>query len=148
MKRTDVSAWLRNETPKHLDLLTKLRETITASLSPQREEDADGKVLIIPADLNEFGTPTRDWCRAYAQYRAGYETLLQEERERAKLALIAQRGGQTPLSEEEYESEMRQLGLEAMRELDTGDLASEFLRRGMSAPVDTGQDERERREDS
>lgn len=148
-KRTDVSAWLRSETPKHVELLTKLRETITASLSTRIEQDADGAPHVIPADVNENGTPTRDWCRAYAQYRSGYETLLQEERERAKLSLMAQRsGGQEPLTDEEYEREMRQLGLDAVRQLDTGDLASEFLRRGMSLPVDTGHDERERREDS
>lgn len=148
-KRTDVSAWLRSETPMHVELLTKLREMITASLTARVEMDADGRPMVIPADVEPSGTPTRDWCRAYQRYQHGYETLLQEERERAKLSLMAQRGGaQEPLSDEEYEREMRQLGLEAVRELDTGDLASEFLRRGMSLPVDVGQDDREGREDS
>lgn len=148
MSKTDVSAWLRGETPKHLELLTKLREQITLALSPRVELDADDKPMVVPADLNDCGTPTRDWCRAYQRYQHGYETLLQEERERAKLALMASRTGQSPLTDEEYETEMRQLGLEAVRELETGDLASEFLRRGMALPVDTGGDERERREDS
>jgi hypothetical protein len=130
--KVDVSQWLRGETPKHTELLTKLRETITASLSPRTEYDGDGKPTVTPADINEAGTPTRDWCRAYAQYRGGYEMLLAEERERAKLLVMAQRSGQQPLSDEEYQREMRLMGLEAVRELDVGQLAEEIQRRGLT----------------
>lgn len=132
MSKTDVSAWLRSETPEHLSLLTKLRETITASLSARTELDGDGKKQVIPADLNEHGTPTRDWCRAYQQYRGGYEMLLAEERERAKLLVLANAKGQQTLTDEEYEREMRALGLEAVRELDASTLAAEIARRGLT----------------
>lgn len=132
MSKTDVSAWLRSETPEHLSLLTKLRETITASLSARTELDGDGRPQVIPADLNEHGTPTRDWCRAYQQYRGGYEMLLAEERERAKLLVLANAKGQQTLTDEEYEREMRALGLEAVRELDASTLAEEIARRGLT----------------
>lgn len=132
MSKTDVSAWLRLETPHHLNLLTKLRETITAALTPRIELDADGKPSPIPPDLNEQGTPARDWCRAYKEYRSGFEALLSEERERAKLLVMAQRAGQTPLTDEEYEREMRQLGLDAVREMDDSAIAAEIARRGLT----------------
>lgn len=132
MSKPDVSTWLRGETPHHLELLTKLRETITASLSARVELDGDGRKQVIPADVNDRGTPNRDWCRAYGQYRSGYETLLSEERERAKLLVLAQRGGQAPMTDEEYEREMRQLGLDAVRELDDATIARELERRGLT----------------
>lgn len=122
-----VSDWLRSETPKHLVLLTQLRK--------QLEESRE-------ADRNEDGTPTRDWCRAFARYQQGYTNLLVEERERAKLALLAKRAGAATLTDEEYELEMRQLAKEAVKELSTSELAAEFLNRGMNIPVvsDEGDD--------
>ncbi len=132
MSKTDVSAWLRLETPHHLNLLTKLRETITAALTVRTELDADGKPMVTQPDLNEQGTPARDWCRAYKEYRSGFEALLSEERERAKLLVMAQRAGQTPLTDEEYEREMRQLGMDAVREMDDSEIAAEIARRGLT----------------
>lgn len=132
MSKSDVSTWLRRETPQHLSLLTKLRETITSALTLRTNYDADGKPTVTEPDLNERGTPARDWCRAYKEYRGGFESLLSEERERAKLLLLAQRSGQSPLTDEEYEAEMRSLGVEAVRELDDGALAAELQRRGLT----------------
>lgn len=140
-KKLDVSAWLRLETPRHLELLTKIRETVTAALTPRTEYDADGRANVIPADLNDNGSPARDWCRAYQEYRRGYETLLVEERERAKILVLAQRAGQTPLTDEEYETEMRKLGLEAVREMDDAELQEEIRRRGLTQQqLDPGPD--------
>lgn len=91
-------------------------------------------------DANGDGsmTPSRNWCRAFANYQTGYHGLLVEERERAKLSLLAKRAGQASLTDEEYELELRQLAIEALKELPIADLASEFLARGMTLPVSTG----------
>lgn len=144
--KTDVSAWLRLETPKHLDLLTKLRETLTAALTLRQEPDADGELRAIPPDLNDNGSPNRDWCRGFTEYRRGYETLLQEERERAKLLVMAQSKGQTPLTDEEYEQELRQLGVEALSQVDDAVITAELERRGMTVQqaLDVGEAQTER----
>jgi hypothetical protein len=126
-----VNTWLRRETPKHTQLLTKLREKLEATLENRYDEDGHKT----HADVNENGTPSRDWCRAYQRYQNGYVTLLAEQREQLKLQLMARRGGQEPLSDEEYERGMRELAIDALRELSTDDLAKEFLRRGHSLPV-------------
>lgn len=121
-----VSDWLRAETPKHCKLLTDLRERLEASLD---------------LDVNEHGTPSRDWARNYGTYQKGYQALLVEERERAKLRLLANRSGQSPLTDDEYEQEMKLLGLEAMKELPTADLASELIARGLPVPVAVDSDD-------
>lgn len=128
--RTDVSAWLRSETPHHLELLTKLRVRLVKAMDAQF-----GHGDIVPADTNDRGTMSRDWTRAYGRYQAGFNALLVEERERAKLALMAHRTGQTPLTDEEYERDMRELGIEALKELPTADLAIEMANRGLTMPV-------------
>lgn len=126
-----VNEWLRLETPKHTRLLTKIREKLEETL--ENREDEDGHVTL--ADVNDSGTPSRDWCRLYQRYQNGYVTLLAEQREQLKLQLMARRGGQEPLSDEEYERGMRELALDALRELPADELAKEFLRRGHSLPV-------------
>lgn len=114
-----VSDWLRSETPKHCLLLTQIRERVEATLD---------------TDVNEHGTPSRDVIRAYATYQKGYTALLVEERERAKLRILADRSGHTPMTDEEYETEMRMLGLDAIKQLPTADLASELIARGLTVP--------------
>jgi|SRR5262245_864551 len=132
---TDAASWLRRETPKHLDLLTKLREKLEVSLTTRNEDDADGNTLVVPADLNDAGTPTRDWCRAFNRYQYGWSELMQRELEFRKLALLASKQGSAPLTDDEYEREMRELGREAVQQLDTGDLVDEFMRRGLAIPA-------------
>lgn len=127
-----VSDWLRAETPRHLTLLSRLRERLEGSLDEDVAVDENG---------HSKGTPSRDWCRAFARYQQGYEHLLVEERERAKLALLAKRAGAATLTDEEYELEIKQLAKEAVRELPIADLAAEFLNRGMSVPVVDGSSE-------
>lgn len=126
-----VNNWLRRETPKHTALLTKLREKLESTLEDRW--DADG--LVIRADVNEQGTPSRDWCRAYQRYQNGFVTLLAEQREQLKLQLMARQRGQEPMSDDEFANGMRELAIDALKELSTDDLAKEFLRRGHSLPV-------------
>lgn len=95
----------------------------------------------VDANGDGTATPSRNWCRAFERYQTGYHGLLVEERERAKLALLAKRSGQATLTDEEYELEMRQLAIEAVKELPIADLASEFLARGMNVPVSSGSDD-------
>lgn len=128
----DVDAWLRSETPHHLGLLSRLRETLESTLEKRIDENGD----LLPADVNEAGTPTRDWFRGMQRYQTSYIALMVEQRERYKLRLLAEKAGANTLSDEEYDNEMRELAREAIRELPTADLASEFLRRGMPIPVD------------
>jgi hypothetical protein len=127
-----VSDWLRSETPGHLTLLTRLRERLENSIETDVCVDETGA---------EKQTPSRDWCRAFARYQHSYLNLLVEERERAKLKLLAQRSGQGTLTDEEYAAEIKQLGEEVLAELSTADLAKEFLKRGMSLPVSSGDDD-------
>lgn len=127
-----VSDWLRSETPGHLELLTKLRRRLEESIETDAAVDETGAGKV---------TPSRDWCRAFARLQHGYLGLLVEERERAKLKLLAQRTGQGTLTDEEYSAEIKQLGEEVLAELSTADLAKEFLKRGMSLPVSTGDDD-------
>jgi hypothetical protein len=114
-----------------------LRDKLERSLEPQIEIDADGKQSIVPADCGPSGTPSRDWCRAFARYVSGYQTLLVEEREKVKLQLMARTHGGTGITDEEYEREIRELAAEALRDLTVEELAKEFLRRGMSLPATT-----------
>lgn len=127
---TDAASWLRRETPKHLDLLTKLRETLEQTLTTRVVRDADGGDLVIPADLNENGTPTRAWCRVLARYQAGWNAVMGRELEFRKLQILASRiPGQQPLTDEEYEREMAEIGREALGQLDDGEIAAELIRR-------------------
>lgn len=135
MHDVSVTNWIARETPKHTALLTKLRQKLESTLDERREQDEDGTVRYVKADVNEFGTPSRDWCRAYQRYQNGHFQLLAEQREQLKLQLMARRGGQEPLTDEEYAAGMRELAHDALRELSTDELAKEFLRRGHSLPV-------------
>ena len=121
-ERADVSRWLRERTPQHLVLLDKMRDALTDRF-PVSE---DGKPLI----------PDRDWARVYGLYQQGFHVLLTEERERAKLQLMARmRGHDGPMTDAEYESAMRELGIEALRELSSDELAKELIRRGLTLPA-------------
>lgn len=115
-----VNTWLRRELPKHTAVLTRMREQLERQLD---------------IDINEHGTASRDWCRLFARYQTAVMALLGEEREKTKMHILASRAGQQPLSDEEYAAGMRELALDALRELPADELAKEFLRRGHSLPV-------------
>lgn len=127
-----VSDWLRSETPAHLKLLSRLRARLEETMDVEICVDANG---------DGSSTPSRNWCRAFERYQTGYHGLLVEERERAKLALLAKRAGQASLTDEEYDLEMRQLAIEAVKELPIADLAQECASRGLLVPLSSGRDD-------
>ena len=127
-ERADVSKWLRERTPQHLALLDKMRGALTDKF---------------PVGIaSEPLIPDRDWARVYALYQAGFHALLTEERERGKLALMARlkSNGQV-LTDEEFEAGMRDLAMQAVKELSTADLAQELMRRGLTLPSVTDGDQ-------
>jgi hypothetical protein len=120
-ERADVSKWLRERTPQHLALLDKMRGALTDKFPV----GIAGEPLI----------PDRDWARVYGLYQAGFHALLTEERERAKLALMARLKSEgKELSDEEFEAGIRNLAIHALKELSTADLAQELMRRGLTLP--------------
>lgn len=116
----DIAAWLRRETPHHLELLTQLRGQLAATMHK---------------DVNEFGTPSRDWCRAMQRYGSAYQLFLIEERERFKLRLLMARTGDSLISEEEYEQEIKVLAVESLGVLPEDMLHREIERRRALAPA-------------
>lgn len=124
--KPDVAAWLRDRTPKHLELLDSMRDRLAESLQA------------LPPRV----TPSRDWARVYEAYQAGYHALIADVRETAKMALMAQvRGTAQPLTDDEFEREMGQLVREQLRELPADELAAELARRGVSLPAPRKPDE-------
>lgn len=138
MTRADtgsVSTWLRLETPEHLELLTRLRRRVVRKLDQTEalaRREGGGELDI---------TPDRDLCRVIQRYQTGYTALLTEERERQKLALMARLKGQAVLSDEEYESGVRELALEALASLPAEDLVRALEARGIRLPAGAVSDE-------
>jgi hypothetical protein len=131
-----VSQWLRAETPEQLRMLERMRDRLKRKLDRADKLDAE------PGGDKRDPIPDRDWCRVYEHYQRGYTALLVEERERTKLALMERRldPGDAPLTDEEYETGTRELGLEALRSLPVDQLAPELARRGIKlivAPPET-----------
>lgn len=134
MSNWSVNKWLRDETAKHAGLLERMRQKLETGLNGREDEDGDG-------ELTAGGVPNRHWCRAYGKYQAGMTQLLVEERERAKLQLMAKvKGAGAVLTDEEFEIGMRDLAKVAVRELPTSDLAEEIARRGIVVPVTVSDD--------
>lgn len=86
-------------------------------------------------DVNENNTPSRDWCRAYGQYRGTVKDLLGEQREgillRAKLKLDAQE----PLTDEQYNAELLDLGREALGSLTREEIEHELAARKLTPAI-------------
>lgn len=114
----DVASWLRQETPEHLALMTRLRERLAST---------------VDTDITENGAPSRDWCRALSRYQGSYTVLLQEERERFKIRLAMNKAGEGLLSEDEYEKELGVLAVESLGTLPADALHRELERRALSA---------------
>jgi hypothetical protein len=96
----------------------------------------------IAKDVNEAGTPSRDWCRSLGHYRGGVQSLLAEQRERSKLQLMAQQqSGGRVLTDDEYTAEMRQLSLESVKQLSDDELEAEIRQRGLKVVEVTESDE-------
>lgn len=125
-----VSTWLRAETPEHLRLLSRMRERLVRKLD--RADTAEAA----PGGERRDPIPDRDWCRLAQRYQTGYQALLVEERERSKLALMARlRGDGHVLTDEEYETGLRDLQQTALKDLPPADLAAEIERRGIKLPA-------------
>lgn len=92
-------------------------------------------------DVNEAGTPSRDWARCYSNYRQGLLSLVTERRESQRLALAAQAQGTPVLSDAEYEAQLRLLAADAVREMPADELAPVLAERGIVLAVSGGEDE-------
>lgn len=114
--RSKISEWLRQRTPQHLELLDKMRDSLIRHLPV-------------------VGVPDREWAKVCGLYLNSWNAMSAEEREKAKLALMARlkSNGQV-LTDEEFEQGMRDLALQAVKELSTADLAQELMRRGLTLP--------------
>lgn len=114
--RSKISEWLRQRTPQHLELLDKMRDSLMRHLPV-------------------VGVPDREWAKVCGLYLNSWNAMSAEEREKAKLALMARlkSNGQV-LTDEEFEQGMRDLALQAVKELSTADLAQELMRRGLTLP--------------
>lgn len=114
----DVASWLRNETPEHLALMTRLRDRLAKT---------------VDSDITQGGVPTRDWCRSLSRYQATYTTLLAEERERFKIRLAMSKQGEGLLDDAEYEQGLKELAVESIGTLPTDALHAELERRALAA---------------
>lgn len=116
---SDFEGRLKAESTRYLALLEKLGEKLSKA---------------IDTDVNEEGTPSRDFARVFGHYSGGVRGLLGEQRERLKLQLLADKAGQRPLSDEEYEAGLRSLALEAVKQLPEAELRAELEARGIEVP--------------
>lgn len=114
----DVTKWLLEETPEHMALMSRLRQRLSDTMM---------------SDVNEHGTPTRDWARILGRYQLTYKTLLDEDRERMKMRLLMAKEGQDLLSDDEYEKELATLAVESLGTLPADALQRELERRGAMA---------------
>jgi hypothetical protein len=120
VSKADVASWLRNETPEHLALMTRLREKLAAN---------------IDTDTTNEGTPSRDWCRSLARYQTTYTALLVEERERFKLRVAMSKQGEGLIDDAEYAAGLQELALESIQTLPDDALQKELERRALQAPA-------------
>jgi hypothetical protein len=116
----DVTEWLMRETPEHMALMSKLRERLAATMT---------------IDVNEHGTPTRDWARILSRYQGTYQMLMLEDRERLKLRLLMAKEGDGILTDEEYDQELKSLAVESLGTLPADALQRELERRQALGPV-------------
>lgn len=114
----DVSRWVREETPEHMALLSRLRGRLVGT---------------IETDTTEGGVPSRDWCRALQRYQTGYIAIVTEERERIKLRLMLDKSGQASLTDAEYEAELQQLAIDSLSTVAPEVLRGELERRAQIA---------------
>ena len=114
--RSRIGEWLRQRTPQHLELLDKMRDSLMRHMPV-------------------VGMPDREWARVAGLYLSSWNAMSAEERERAKLDLMARlKGAGHVLSDDEFERGMIELAAASVRELDTGDLVAELTRRGLTLP--------------
>lgn len=82
------------------------------------------------ADPASTEPPSREWVRAAALYFDGYRHLAQLQIELAKLELEARRlNGKAPMSDEEYQAKLRDLGRDALDTQPVEELEAAIARR-------------------
>ena len=115
--RSRIGEWLRQRTPQHLELLDKMRDSLMRHMPV-------------------VGMPDREWARVAGLYLSSWNAMSAEERERAKLLLMAARSGNgpAPIPDDELEAEIKRLAEAALKELPTADLAIELANRGLTMP--------------
>lgn len=126
---TQLSRWVQGEMMEHASLLTRMRERLVAGLEERQDVDRDGKPYVIPADVTPAGVPNGDWCRAYTGYRDGFKILMEEQRKRDEMVLMARNKSQTPMTDEEYTESMATLMTEAVALASDDQLRAEMAKR-------------------
>jgi hypothetical protein len=88
----------------------------------------------LESDKNEAGSPSRDWCRGYQRYQNGIKDLLSEQREALRLRHELKLEGKQ-LTDEEYRSELLDLGKETLRSLTRDELSKLLADAGVQLEV-------------
>lgn len=119
--QSGLATRLATETTRCLDLLERLGSRLQQTIAE---------------DINENGTPTRDWCRAYGQYRGTVKDLLSEQREAIRLRHLIKTGDE-PLDELSYQRELLELGKESIATMTKDELAEVLKQRRLTVvPVE------------
>jgi hypothetical protein len=102
--------FLRRGAEQQVGMLTALRERLERDLERRPDE-----------------LPDKEWVRVARLYQDGYRHLATLELETAKVRLMAERAHvRAPLSDEEYQAELKALGREAVRALSVDELCAEI----------------------
>lgn len=119
MGRPERDRWMERflveEAEAQTRILTGLRGRLERGMDAAEKRDADAIAAgREPSDV----PPSREWIRAASLYFDGYRHLAQLQIEHAKLELEARRvTGKAPMSDEEYQEQLRALGRDAVQAL-------------------------------
>jgi hypothetical protein len=126
-RRNWMSDFLGEEAEAQCRILAKLRGRL------ERGQDA--------ADPRSTAPPSRDWVRAMAMYLDGYRVLAQLELEHAKVRILADRAGhKPPMTDEEFQARLEELGRQAIGALSAEELEAELARKRALVVVDVPAD--------
>lgn len=117
----EITKWLRDMSRGHMEMLSKMQRALAKEFKEEHLEQPE---------------PDRAWCRVYRLYQDGLHFLITEQREQAKLTMLAKRAGMSSLTDDEYSTELVELGREAVRELSDEEIDAELRRRGRLALAD------------
>lgn len=106
--------FLRRKAEQQVGMLTALTERLERDL----------------AKLPDGQLPSKEWVRVARLRLDAYRMLATLELETARVRLLAERANQrAPLSDEEYQREIAELGREAVRALSVEELEAELARK-------------------
>jgi hypothetical protein len=118
-----MSRFLGEEAEAQTRMLTTLRGRL------ERGQDA--------ADPRSTEPPSREWVRAARLYLDGYRNLAQLELEHAKVRILADRAGhKPPMTDEEFQARLEELGRQAIGALSAEELEAELARKRALVVVD------------